>query len=98
MTEDWQPDPYLADAPPHVAIRSIVHHLDGVPWHQAPIPRRLHHCTPQTKGVIDAFPVERCACGAIRSWLHGDDWIERNSRRNDCKRSRRRGGLLRRWL
>jgi hypothetical protein len=49
--------------------------IDGIPWHDAPVPARLHACWPQTRG----FGTSRCACGAIRTapW---DSWLERNSR------------------
>lgn len=57
-------------------------HRDGLPWHDAPLPRRLHRCRPQTHAVIDQHGarcnrhgldqcalqrVDRCACGAIRA-------------------------------
>lgn len=55
-------------------------HRDGTPWHAAPIPRRLHRCTPQTHGWIRLEQTDRCACGALRFDGHGP-WIHRNSRR-----------------
>lgn len=56
------------------------HHLDGVEWWNAPVPRRWHRCAPQTRGWINYFSlVERCACGAIR--LDGrTHWMDRNNR------------------
>jgi hypothetical protein len=57
-------------------------HRNGIPWFDAPLPRRWHRCTVQTSGYIDGNLRERCACGAVRL---GKDrpWIERNSRRKD---------------
>lgn len=54
-------------------------HLGGVPWFEAPIPRKLHRCKPQTRGYINYFTlIERCACGAIRM-DDQDPWTDRNS-------------------
>lgn len=66
-------------------------HRDGLSWFAAPVPRRRHACTPQTRGffigMLDGEVVERCACGAIRA---GGDiwpvWMERNSRRRESPR------------
>jgi hypothetical protein len=60
--------------------RDPLRHFDGVPWWEAPIPRRVHRCRPQTRGTIGGDSVERCACGAIRQpgW---SSWINRNERR-----------------
>jgi hypothetical protein len=58
-----------------------VFHLEGVPWHEAPIPPHWHRCSAQTKGTINHFTeVERCACGAVRFDGYGR-WIEKNQRR-----------------
>jgi len=56
-------------------------HLNGVPWYKATIPPRWHRCKPQTKGWYrDTTPIQRCACGAIRSpGSYG--WISKNERR-----------------
>jgi hypothetical protein len=59
-----------------------VHHRDGIPWHQAPLPRRWHRCRPQTSGWIRADRFERCACGAGRFDGAGP-WLDRNSRRKE---------------
>jgi hypothetical protein len=56
-----------------------VRHRDEIPWFRAPLPRRLHRCTPWTSGPVDGALVDRCACGAIR--IGGRHWFERNSRR-----------------
>lgn len=58
-----------------------IQHRDGVPWHQAPIPRHWHRCQWQTTGKIDGEVIYRCACGAAC----GPDgiWVWRNSRRKD---------------
>lgn len=53
--------------------------LDGVSWLDAPLPRRLHRCRAQTRGVMPSGTVYRCACGAMsrdERW-----WSRRNSRR-----------------
>lgn len=54
--------------------------LDGVSWHEAPLPRRWHRCRAQTRGFIFNSYIERCACGA--TWLLDGRWIEKNSRRH----------------
>jgi hypothetical protein len=56
-----------------------VEHRDGLPWWDAPKPRRWHKCAAQTSGTVNNFEqVDRCACGAIRR--NGGRWFERNSR------------------
>jgi hypothetical protein len=56
-------------------------HRGSVPWHDAPLPPRLHLCRTQTRGVYGYFNfLERCACGAIR--MEGF-WLEKNARRKD---------------
>jgi hypothetical protein len=64
-----------------------VEHLDGVPWHDAPIPRRWHRCWPQTKGMVSGGMVRRCACGALQRplWSGRPYWIDRNTRRKETK-------------
>lgn len=57
-----------------------VEHRNGVPWYQAPVPRWLHFCRAQTRGVIRDSFIERCACGAFRR--AEAFWFERNSARN----------------
>jgi hypothetical protein len=61
--------------------RSVeMEHRDGLSWWEAPVPRRLHRCKPQTRGYLNWFTfVERCACGAIR--MDGSHWMDRNSTR-----------------
>lgn len=57
-----------------------ISHLDGVPWHQATIPPRLHRCWAQTKGWTGYITeTHRCACGATRTSSH-QRWWDRNSR------------------
>jgi hypothetical protein len=51
-----------------------ISHRDGVWWHDAPIPRRWHRCTPWTRSLL----ADRCACGAIRTPF---GWTDKNSRR-----------------
>lgn len=70
----------------HSPDRSVeLHHLDGVKWHDAPIPRRWHRCWVQTYGYTGWFNlVERCACGAIRvaaPVLGQSRWRDKNSRK-----------------
>lgn len=55
--------------------------LNGVPWHEAPLPPRIHKCFVQTRGWIGFDEVHRCACGAIRNPRFGGHWLERNSSR-----------------
>lgn len=60
--------------------RYEVFHLDGVPWHEAPIPPLRHQCAPQTRAWVRYFtPVNRCSCGAAN--YNGSPWMDRNSRR-----------------
>ncbi len=54
--------------------------LDGVPWHQAPIPRRLHRHFVQTRGWLGINLIDRCTCGAV-SRNSSRIWHDRNSRR-----------------
>ena len=54
--------------------------VNDVPWHDAPLPRRLHRCRTQTSGLMGLTLVERCACGAIRLDGRGP-WADRNTRR-----------------
>jgi hypothetical protein len=61
-----------------------VAHVGGLPWHEAPRPRRWHFCRPQTFGWIGFDQVDRCACGASRA--NGGRWVRRNSRRRDATR------------
>lgn len=64
--------------PIDVMQETEVYDLDGIPWHQAPKPRRWHRCKAQTRGWIRWLTyVERCACGAIGD---GRVWANRNSR------------------
>jgi hypothetical protein len=59
--------------------------IDGIPWADAPLPPARHACQPQTRGWFTLSYVERCACGAARSSVHGP-WIEKNQTRNQQKR------------
>ena len=57
-----------------------VEHLNGVAWHDAPLPSRWHRCWPQTRAWMDYFTkVERCACGATR--FDGRGWVGKNETR-----------------
>lgn len=57
----------------------LLFHKDGVPWHDAKLPHRLHRCTAQTVGVHLFRKIERCACGASRA--DGRFWSGRNQTR-----------------
>lgn len=57
-----------------------IHHLNGVSWIDAPVPRRWHFCRIQTWGMVGVTMYARCACGAVRSELVGH-WTDKNSRR-----------------
>lgn len=60
---------------------TTAHHLNNVPWHEAPLPPEQHDCSIQTTGGTANLPVvDRCACGAIRLGP-GRPWMEVNSRR-----------------
>jgi hypothetical protein len=70
---------YVKDTEP-ASRGTEIWHLDGVAWHDAPIPWRLHRCWAQTFGYVNWFtPIQRCACGAANF----DDcgWVEKNERR-----------------
>jgi hypothetical protein len=61
-------------SPMHVSYE----HVEGVGWHEAPIPRRWHRCRAQTRGWYGFDQIERCACGAIR--YNRRRWMDRNAR------------------
>jgi hypothetical protein len=63
-----------------------VESIGGVMWGEAPLPRWLHRCRPQTRGMMGADYVERCNCGA-----HGDGktWAGKNETRRGRRRARR---------
>lgn len=61
-------------------------HRDGIPWWEAPVPRRWHKCSAQTVGWLSCGYVERCACGAISGLGARGYWFDRNSRRRTAKR------------
>jgi hypothetical protein len=66
--------------------RLEVFHLDGVAWHDAPLPDRIHRCQAQTRAWTNWFTrVERCACGSLRCDKRGP-WIDKNERRKDGER------------
>jgi hypothetical protein len=68
--------------------QTTIEDLDGVSWHDAPLPSRWHHCKPQTRGWIGLNYTERCACGAIRLSAR-DPWMEKNQTRHGRARQRR---------
>lgn len=57
-----------------------VEHRDGVPWSEAPLPRRRHRCTVWTSEWFGLSQVCRCACGAsIENIVQR--WSGKNARR-----------------
>lgn len=72
---------FVTQAPRFRGDRSISAHLNGVPWHRAPLPRRWHPCSPQTKAKHFHYTVERCACGAARTNMTRPRWAGKNARR-----------------
>jgi hypothetical protein len=66
---------------PHPAFKYL-EDLDGIASDEAPLPRRLHRCKPQSRGRCGRgwrMIVEYCACGSKR-FDHGK-WIHKNNRR-----------------
>lgn len=59
---------------------------DDTYWTEAPLPRRLHRCTPWTTGMVGGRVLDRCACGGMRILSISSKWTERNSRRKKPKR------------
>ena len=72
---------------PTLGLDPDIRHVDGVAWHDAPLPPKRHDCFVQTSGWIGLTQYCRCACGAVcnrpekgyppASW----HWMERNQRR-----------------
>lgn len=72
---------YILEPTPRSSVGGArICHLEGVPWFEAPVPRRFHRCWVQTRGWVGMGLVERCACGGLRQPSWGRGWIERNSR------------------
>jgi hypothetical protein len=69
--------------------RVMVWDLDGISWHEMPMPSRFHRCWAQTRGfMMNHVPltmIERCPCGASRYETAGMPitWIARNERRKN---------------
>ena len=51
---------------------TTVLHKDGVPWYQAPAPRKKGH---QHDAQTTSNRIDRCACGALR-FFDDSVWIE----------------------
>lgn len=51
---------------------TVLAHLDGVPWWEAPAPPAGHRHWVQTWAWIGGEQVERCPCGAMR--FEGGPW------------------------
>jgi hypothetical protein len=57
-------------------------HREGIPWPQAPLPRRWHLCSVWSWGFTpEGTPYGYCACGARRYGLNGW-WKGKNRRRS----------------
>ncbi len=64
-----------------MAITELIHR-EGIWYHEAPLPRRLHFCKAWTTGYENYLSIiERCACGAIR--YDRSIWVNRNERRKE---------------
>lgn len=61
ITGEYIPDPTMPLNP-----LITMEHLNGVPWEEAPRPRRFHRHWAQTRGVADLRMIERCPCGGLR--------------------------------
>lgn len=79
------PDGFVLDPDCHSYDDTpLVFHLDGIPWNEAPVPRRWHRCWIQTWGYagVTFHPiVNRCPCGATRFPTISEHWSDRNTRR-----------------
>lgn len=53
-------------------------HKDGIPWDEAPIPRRWHRCKVQTEEWFGLRQYPLCSCGGLKT-PYG--WTMKNSRR-----------------
>jgi hypothetical protein len=62
--------------------------IDGIDWHDAPLPSRWHQCREQTRGWFGLNYVERCACGATRL-RHSEPWMNKNETRQGRIRQRK---------
>lgn len=54
-------------------------HREGIMWHEAVLPFRLHRCRAQSSGWVNDYLVDRCSCGALRVDLQ--HWNFKNERR-----------------
>jgi hypothetical protein len=65
----------------------IVKHRGGVPWANISPPRRWHGCYAQTRAVDHLRVIERCPCGATRTY---GIWFGKNETRRMRVRTRHR--------
>jgi hypothetical protein len=56
----------------------LMKHRDGVSWLDVSPPRRWHRCYAQTRGVDSMRVIERCPCGATRTY---GVWFGKNETR-----------------
>lgn len=62
--------------------------INGVRWNEAPAPRRLHWCTPWTRGWVGLYDlrhIERCRCGGTRLNQQGP-WTGKNLRNREKRK------------
>lgn len=55
-------------------------HRDGIPWDEAPLPRRWHKCTAWSAEWFGFSQVVHCACGAAMENIVRE-WSGKNARR-----------------
>ena len=69
-------------------------HKDGIPWDEAPLPRRWHRCWRQTRWFSHGEVWGRCPCGATYA---GTGWCQKNETRKGWRsRDERACGLRQR--
>jgi len=81
-------------------MNATIVHWQGKDWQQLRLPWRLHRCRIDTEAVVQwgmeaARYVQRCRCGAHRSFLTSETFAER-----DCtwrNRNGRRKGIVHRF-
>lgn len=62
-----------------------VEDVEGISWADAPTPRWLHRCAPQTRAWLRDHYTQRCSCGAARNVVQGR-WTRKNEvRRHACR-------------
>lgn len=54
---------------------------DGISWHNARRPWKVHRCQVQTNAYLGGRQIERCRCGAERIDGSRGKWKRKNMRR-----------------